>query len=72
MLWSAGKGPLRRDRNAAEVFAYLRFGQPSVTRLRDGRLLFCFWYQNDGQYKVAVREIDLDLGTLTKARKTRH
>ena len=57
LLWSASKGPLKRDRNAAEVFAFLKFGQPSVTRLRDGRILLCFWYQKDGQYRVAVGDL---------------
>ena len=59
VLWSAGPGPIKRDRKMAEVFGFLKFGQPSVVRLRDGRLMLCFWYQKEGQYQVAVGEVDL-------------
>ena len=59
LLWSAGKGPLKRDKNAAEVFAFLKFGQPSVTKLHDGRLILCFWYQKDGQYQIMSGEVAL-------------
>lgn len=57
ILWSAGKGPLKRNEKTAEIFGFLKFGQPSVTRCRDGRMLLCFWYQKEGQYQVVVGDL---------------
>ncbi|MBR3221144.1 MAG: exo-alpha-sialidase [Kiritimatiellae bacterium] len=57
VIWSVGNGPIRRDEKMPEIFGFIKFGQPSVTRLKDGRLMFCFWYKRDGQAFVDVGEL---------------
>lgn len=59
MIWSAGAGPIQRNQKMAEVFGFLKFGQPAVTRLHDGRLILCFWYQKEGQFYVDTGEVIL-------------
>lgn len=53
LLW-APEAPVRRDKSMADIFAFLRFGQPSAILLADGRVLCCFWFQEDGQYKTGA------------------
>ncbi|MBR2839171.1 MAG: exo-alpha-sialidase [Kiritimatiellae bacterium] len=57
VIWSAGGGAIRRDAKMAETFGFLKFGQPSVTRLKDGRLMLCLWHRFDGQFYVDVGEV---------------
>ena len=59
VIWSAGNGPIIRDEKMPEIFGFIKFGQPSVTRLKDGRLMLCFWYRQDGQFYVDVGEVAL-------------
>lgn len=58
LLW-APDAPVRRDKSMAEIFAFLRFGQPSAIRLADGNALCCFWLQEDGQYKTVSVLLEL-------------
>lgn len=57
VIWSAAGGAIKRDAKMAETFGFLKFGQPSVTRLRSGRLMLCLWYKRDGQFYVDVGEV---------------
>ena len=47
--------PVVKDRGMAEIFSFLAFGQPSAIRLRNGDLLLCFWYCEQGRYKTVAR-----------------
>ncbi|MDO5553861.1 MAG: sialidase family protein [Planctomycetia bacterium] len=42
LLWEPDT-PITRSRHAAEIFAFLKFGQPSAVRLADGSILVTFW-----------------------------
>ncbi|HNX05643.1 MAG TPA: YhcH/YjgK/YiaL family protein [Opitutales bacterium] len=68
LIWSAGKGPLKRDRKMAEVFGYLKFGQPSVVRLRDGRFLFCLWQETEGRIYVDAGELDMSVPGMVRGK----
>lgn len=59
IIWSAGAGPIQRNQKMAEIFGFLKFGQPAVTKLKDGRLILCFWYQKEGQFYVDTGEVIL-------------
>lgn len=58
IIWEPS-APLVKDKNMAEIFAYLKFGQPSTTVLKNGNLLVVFWYCENGQYKIRGMEIKL-------------
>ena len=48
-----------RDKNMAEIFAFLKFGQPSAIMLNENEALMTFWYAKEGQYKTVAAKIDL-------------
>jgi len=55
LLW-APSVPMIKDTKMAEIFSFLKFGQPSAIKLNDGSLLLTFWYAQEGQYKtVAIK-----------------
>jgi len=55
LVWEP-KTVLMRDNSMAEVFAFLKFGQPGAIRLADGSLLITFWTIENGQGRtVAVK-----------------
>lgn len=58
LLWEPDM-PLRKDPNMAEIFAYLKFGQPGAILLRDGSLMMSFWYAQDGQYRTVAARLEL-------------
>lgn len=58
LLWTPN-APVTKDTKMAEIFAFLKFGQPSAIKLADGSLLLSFWYAQDGQYKTACTPIRL-------------
>lgn len=48
--------PVVRDANMAEIFAFLKFGQPGAYLLNDGTVLTTHWYIENGQGKtIAMR-----------------
>ncbi len=51
--------PVLRDKNMAEIFAYLKFGQPSAILLSDGDVLMTHWYCENGEYRVKATRISL-------------
>lgn len=51
LVWEP-QSPLVKDGNMADIFAYLKFGQPSATVLKNGNILIVFWYCENGQYKI--------------------
>ncbi len=58
LLWEPSL-PVTRDKNMAEIFAFLKFGQPSAIKLADGDLLMCHWFAENGQYKTLATRIQL-------------
>lgn len=51
--------PMIKDTKMAEIFSFLKFGQPSAIKLKNGNLLMIHWFAVDGQYKTIVNEIEL-------------
>lgn len=51
--------PMVKNTKAAEVFAFLKFGQPGAIRLSDGDVLMSHWLYEDGMYKTCATRIKL-------------
>ncbi len=51
--------PVMKDDKMAEIFAFLKFGQPGAIKLDDGSVLMSHWYAQDGQYKTIATKIEL-------------
>ena len=58
LLWEP-TSPLLKNTKMAEIFAFLKFGQPSAIRLSDGDLLMTHWFEEGGQYKTVVTRLCL-------------
>lgn len=58
LLWEPAL-PLMKDTKMAEIFSFVKFGQPSAIKLTDGSLLVSFWYAQEGQYKTATIKVTL-------------
>ena len=58
LLW-APKTPVTKDGNFADIFAFLKFGQPSAIRVSENELLMTHWACENGQYKTYCSEIEL-------------
>ncbi len=58
LLWEPAT-PVRRDKGMAEIFAFLKFGQPGAVRLSDGRVLMTHWAAEDGQYRTFCSELQV-------------
>lgn len=58
LLWEPGVPPVR-DAAMAEIFAFLKFGQPGAIRLASGQVLCCHWMQENGLYKTATTLLEL-------------
>ena len=53
------KLPMTRNTYMAEVFAFIKFGQPGVMRLSDGNILITFWICEEGCYKTVAAKYKL-------------
>ena len=51
--------PLIKNTKVAEIFSFLKFGQPSAIMLDDGTFLMCHWMQEDGVYKTVATKFEL-------------
>lgn len=51
--------PVLRDSKMAEVFSFLKFGQPGAILLSDGDVLMSHWYAQDGRYVTLATRIRL-------------
>ena len=51
--------PLTKDTRMAEIFSFLKFGQPGAIRLSDGDILMTHWCAQEGQYKTVATRIRL-------------
>lgn len=57
LLWEPAT-PIVRDKNMAEIFGFLKFGQPGAILLKNGNILMVHWFAEQGQYKTVVTEIE--------------
>lgn len=51
--------PIVKDKKMAEIFAFLKFGQPSAIMLDEKTLLCVFWQCEMGQYKIETVKVEL-------------
>lgn len=51
--------PLIKNDKMADIFAFLKFGQPSAIKLSSGEIMMIHWFMENGQYNVGVTKIDL-------------
>lgn len=57
-LW-APTMPMSRIAGFAEIFAFIKFGQPGVVRLADGSILMTLWICEEGCYKTLAAKFTL-------------
>ena len=48
-----------KDKKAAEIFSFLKFGQPGAIVLQNGHILMSHWFAEQGQNKPLSTEIEL-------------
>jgi len=58
IIWEP-KTPLKKDERMAEIFSFLKFGQPGAILLSDGDVLMSHWYAESGEYKTVATRISL-------------
>ena len=57
-IW-APNTPIVKNIKMAEIFSFLKFGQPSAIKLPDGTFLMCHWTQEDGVYKTLATKFEM-------------
>jgi len=58
VVWTPGF-KIERDTKMAEIFAFLKFGQPGAILLSDGDVMMSHWYAKEGQYVTVATRISL-------------
>ena len=58
LLWEPAV-PMIKDTKMAEIFSFLKFGQPMAIKLADGSILASFWYAQEGQYRTVCMPVEL-------------
>ena len=58
LIWEP-KTPMVKIAHFAEVFSFIKFGQPGAVKLSDGSVIVSHWYSEDGQYQTAVTKLEL-------------
>ena len=58
LLWEP-ETPIVKDSHMAEIFSFLKFGQPGAILLKDGDVMMTHWYAKEGQYKTVATRITL-------------
>ena len=58
LVWEPAT-PVVRDKKAAEIFGFLKFGQPGAIVLKNGNVLMSHWFAEQGQYMTMATEIEL-------------
>ncbi len=48
-----------KDNKMAEIFSFLKFGQPGAILLDDGDIMMSHWFAEQGQYKTGATRIRL-------------
>ncbi len=50
---------ITKDTNMAEIFSFLKFGQPGAILLSDGDVMMSHWFAKEGAYKTVATRIKL-------------
>ena len=58
LVWEPAT-PIVKDTKMAEIFSFLKFGQPGAILLSDGNILMTHWFAEQGQYKTCATRIKL-------------
>ena len=58
LIWAPSL-PMTKDAKMAEIFSFLKFGQPSAILLSDGDLLMTHWCAEEGRYRTVATRIKL-------------
>ncbi|MBQ8657831.1 MAG: exo-alpha-sialidase [Clostridia bacterium] len=58
LIWAPAT-PIKKDERMAEIFSFLKFGQPGAIRLSDGDILMSHWFADAGEYKTVATRIRL-------------
>ena len=58
LVWEPN-APLVKDKSMAEIFSFLKFGQPGAILLSDGDVMMTHWFAEGGQYKTCATRIKL-------------
>ena len=59
LLWEP-PSPVKRDSRMAEIFSFLKFGQPGAILLSGGDVMMSHWFAENGEYKTVASRILLD------------
>lgn len=58
LLWEPNM-PIKKNEKTAEIFAFLKFGQPGAILLSDGDVLMSHWFAESGEYKTVATRISI-------------
>ena len=58
LLWEP-PSPMKKDSRMAEIFSFLKFGQPGAILLSDGDVMMSYWFCENGEYKTVASRIRL-------------
>ena len=58
LLWEP-PAPIVKDTRMAEIFSFLKFGQPGAILLSDGDAMMSHWFFENGEYKTVASRISL-------------
>jgi len=58
IIWEPAT-PVVKDDKMAEIFSFLKFGQPGAIKLKNGDVMMSHWYAQEGQYKTVATRIEL-------------
>lgn len=56
LIWEP-ETPMKKDTKMAEIFSFLKFGQPGAILLSDGDIMMSHWHAENGQYKTVATRI---------------
>ena len=59
LVWEPAM-PIVKDTKMAEIFSFLKFGQPGAIYLGDGEVMMSHWFAQEGQYKTIATKIKLN------------
>lgn len=58
LVWAPAV-PMTKDTKMAEIFSFLKFGQPGAILLSDGDVMMSHWCAEDGRYRTVATRIKL-------------
>ena len=58
LIWEP-TSPMKKDERMAEIFSFIKFGQPGAILLSDGNVLMSHWFADAGEYKTVATRIKL-------------